>query len=86
MPTSYFDTLVEALGLLLYTPLVEDETKRMPTAVPLKTLPSGSRLPMLQGRPSRDSPEHVSVNYSKMGVQLTCDEKSSRDSVDSIHG
>jgi hypothetical protein len=42
--TSYINTVVEALGLLLYTPLVmvDDETKSVPSVVALNVLPPSS--------------------------------------------
>lgn len=36
---TYFNTVVDTLGLLLYAPLVEDEARSLPSAVPLRTLP-----------------------------------------------
>ncbi|KAF5360614.1 hypothetical protein D9756_004821 [Leucocoprinus leucothites] len=54
--TSYFNTVVETLGLLLYTPLVQDETSSIPPTVQMEALAPRRETSSVNGEQPRSCP------------------------------
>lgn len=62
---SYLSNVAETLTLLLHTPLVKEETKQIPSIVPLKTLSlrSGSS-------PTEEQPRITPVGLAYLGATV----------------